>query len=108
MAKEYVYTRRMQESAMLYFESVNHVYDTEYCHMYVDAQKKIMNELLSKGERVFLNEALDALSYSPIPAGQCVGWDHGEVVIEADWENETITFRCEEILSRWIKEVEKK
>ena len=108
MAKEYVYTRRMEESSMLFFGSANHVYDTEFCHTYIDVQKKVMDTLLSQGERVFLNEALVSLSYSPIPAGQCVGWDHGKVVIECDWENETITFRCEEILSKWIKEVEKK
>lgn len=102
MAKEYVYTRPMRSGG--WFDS-----DRECSEFFIKASTDHFNGLLHDGFIVFLNEVLLAYGYPRIPAGQCVGWIHGEeVVIECDWENETITFRCEEILSRWIKEVEKK
>ena len=101
MSKEYVYTRPMRTG--VWFDD-----ERMYSEMFIKASTEHIRGKIHDLGRVFLNEVLEIYGYPQIPAGQCVGWDHGEVVIECDWENETITFRCEEILSRWIKEVEKK
>lgn len=101
MAKEYVYVRKMKDSKYAY------LYERYHGQTKGDEARKL-DDILHKNGRVFLNDALEHFGYDKIPAGQCVGWDHGNVSVSWNWREETITFRCEEILSRWIKEVEKK